>query len=134
MVAPGTTPILIGSTFPLSLIRRPVLISPQNIDTFKGLLTSRPIVSFWGHQNTLSAARQLLGVDISPPTERPALELSDALLPMINNNQFTECWVVSPEYTPGYRPNIGEEVPMEQITGWQVLKIQWLAHQAEERR
>lgn len=124
-----TSPILIGSTFPLSLIRRPVLISPNDIDTLKALLQSRPIVSFWGHQNTLSAARQILGADVGPSAERPALELDADKLPTMNGCQFAECWVLSPEYINGFRPQIGEEVGIEKIIGWQVLKIEWIGNE-----
>jgi hypothetical protein len=36
-----------------------------------------------------------------------------------------ECWVLSPDYPPGFRPAIGEEVTDDKIIGWQVLKIKW---------
>ncbi len=65
--------LLIGSTFPLSLIRAPVRIVPSSLDELRERL--------------------------------PGAE--------------------SPDYTPGFRPAIGEEVTPEQISGWQILRLFW---------
>ncbi len=119
-------PILIGSTFPLSLVRRRVAIEPHEVAELRGLLAIRPIRSFWGHANTLPAAKTLLGTDLTPATERPALTLNADALPTLDGETFNECWVVSPDYTPGFRPQIGEEVPTDKIRGWQVLRIEWM--------
>lgn len=117
--------ILLGSTFPLSLIRRRVVIEPQPIESLKGLLRTGAVASFWGHQSTLGSAQAILGADLSPRTERPALRLTPDNLPELDGQVFSECWVLSPEYVPGFRPAIGEEVPAEKIRSWQVLRVKW---------
>lgn len=118
--------ILIGSTFPLSLIRRSVLITIENSECLKDLLKQKKVVSFWGHQTTITLANQLLGIDVSPSTSRPALRLTSDNFPTLDGLVFNECWVLSPDYEEGYRPKIGEEVPVDKIVKWQVLKIRWL--------
>ena len=117
--------ILIGSTFPLSLVRRPVRIVPADVEELRAELSKRVVVSFWGHQNTLSAAGELLGVDLTPRSERPAINLTEEKLPQLDGQTFTEAWVVSPDFVPGYRPAIGEEVQLDKIRGWQVLTVRW---------
>ncbi|NLE66231.1 MAG: hypothetical protein GX608_02320, partial [Lentisphaerae bacterium] len=114
-------PILLGSTFPLTLIRRPVTIEPWPIDELRRELRARPFVSFWGHKNTLAPAGALLGADLRPATERPALQLNPAGFPVLGGKMFTECWVLSPDYVPGYRPAPSEEVAAQKITRWQAL-------------
>lgn len=118
-------PVLLGSTFPLSLVRRPVQIEPRGVEELRGLLQTHPCASFWGHANTLAAAAALLGVDVRPESERPALLLSSDNLPCLNGRAYDACWVLSPEYVPGYRPQVGEEVPLDKIQGWQALRITW---------
>lgn len=117
--------ILIGSTYPLSLIRRGVSISPQSTETLRQEILTRPICSFWGHKNTLSAAEHLLGVDVRPKTDRPAIILNGENLPCLDGECFQECWVLSPDYVNGFRPAIAEEVATDKIIGWQILKITW---------
>ncbi|HMO50101.1 MAG TPA: hypothetical protein PKE26_05210 [Kiritimatiellia bacterium] len=119
------TPILIGSTFPPSLIRARVVIEPRPLDELKAQLATRPIASFWGHDNTLVVANQILNADLTPATKRPAITLSANQRPVLNGNEFHECWILSPDYTPGFRPHIGEEVSTDTIIGWQVLRMQW---------
>jgi hypothetical protein len=119
--------VLVGSTFPLSLVRRPVLITPERVETLRTLLRQQGFASFWGHEATAGIAAALLDMDIRPATPRPALRLTAENLPALDGEVFTECWVLSPEYEAGYRPQIGEEVAGEKIHGWQVLKIRWLA-------
>jgi len=116
---------LIGSTFPLTLIRRQITISPESLQELKSQLQYRPFSSFWGHQNTIRAAGALLGVDITPLTIRPVIQLDDDNFPTLHGEKFNECWVLSPDYPPGFRPAIGEEVTDDKIIGWQVLKIKW---------
>ena len=125
-------PILIGNSFPLSLIRTKVVIEPCPVADLRRELECRPIHSFWGHRNTLAAANQLVGADLTPATERPALQLSEALCPMLNDISFTECWVLSPDYAPGFRPPLNEEVPPEKIMGWQVLRMRWHSMQSNQ--
>lgn len=117
--------MLIGSTFPLSLIRRSVTISPQPIEILREEIQTRPVSSFWGHKNTLLAAGHLLGVEVKPKTERPALILDAEYYPCLDGECFRECWVLSPDYINGFRPAIAEEVSGDKIIGWQVLKIIW---------
>ena len=115
--------VLVGNTFPPSLIRRRAIFDPVPLNTLQAILHQARVVSFWGHASTLRAASALAGVDLTPAEARPALTLSPDGLPMFGGEVFTECWVVSPNFTPGYRPAVGEEVPPERITGWQVLRI-----------
>ena len=116
--------MLVGNAFPLSLIRRPVLMTPVSKRIFTDALVHSTIVSFWGHQNTLKAAKQQFGVDLTPDTERPAIQLNEHKLPVLKM-VFDTCWVISPDYIPGFRPAVGEEVPPEAIQAWQVIKIEW---------
>jgi len=117
--------LLIGSTYPLTLIRRKVSIAPQPIEALQEEIRSRPINSFWGHNNTLAAAEQLLGAGVKPNSERPAISLDADYYPCLDGECFRECWVMSPDYVQGFRPNIGEEVTTDKIIGWQILKITW---------
>ena len=126
MKPPAPSPILIGNTFPLSLVRRPVKIEPVPVETLHARLAGGdPVHSFWGHANSLPHASALAGIDLTPGTSRPALVLTVDGLPSLNGLIFHECWVLSPDYIPGYRPTIGEEIPLHNITGWQVLRIEW---------
>ncbi len=118
-------PFLLGSTFPLSLIRRAVQIVPADLGQIRQKLKEAPFVSFWGHQNTLNLASELLHIDVRPTSERPALSLSTEKFPMLDGQVFKECWVLSPDYIPGFRPRIGSEVEIDQIRDWQVLRIRW---------
>ena len=118
--------ILIGNSFPLSLIRKnKVEIQKVPLINFKRCLNDAEIFSFWGHRNTLKVAEQILGVSLEPRTERPAIELNELCLPTLYGETFDECWVLSPNYIQGFRPSIGEEVKEDQISDWIVLKINW---------
>ena len=117
--------ILIGNTFPLSLVRRKVVIEPIDLEDLKKLLQQSDFCSFWGHTNTLAAVNQLLGVDLTPLVERPVLTLSENNNPEFNGIEFSECWVLSPDYKGDFRPAIGTEVSPEKISSWQCLKIEF---------
>ncbi len=117
--------VLIGSTFPLSLIRKQVNITPVSIIQLKDKLRDSQIFSFWGHSNTIKIANDILDYDLTPKCERPALKLNDDKLPILNGEVFKECWVLSPNYIKGFRPKIGIEVTSEEILEWEVLKIEW---------
>jgi hypothetical protein len=121
----GKELLLLGNSFPLSLIRRRVEIKPVGVESLREELDGREVASFWGHANTLSAARQVLGRDVTPSSERPVLALTPEGLPTLQGVVFHECWILSPNYASGFRPAVGEEVKMEVVTGWQVLKITW---------
>ena len=126
MVGSGTdVSVLIGNTFSLSLIRRAVRIRPMGLETLRGALATRPVRSFWGHPNTVHVANALLGIDVTPHTERPALTLTADGLPVLEGEVFSECYVLSPDYRPGFRPALCAEVYPGDITGWQVLRIEW---------
>lgn len=115
--------LLIGNTFPVSLIRRKALFEPVELEELKKRLQASEIFSFWGHSNTLAAASHLLGIDISPSVSRPVLGLSGSSLPCLAGNEFTEVWLLSPDYRENFRPAPGEEVTPDQIKSWQCLKI-----------
>lgn len=115
--------LLVGNSFPLSLIRRRVEIRPCGLDELQRLLAGNEIVSYWGHRNTLASISRRLGADLTPDVERPVLLLSKEKLPMYGGAVFDECWVLSPDYLDGFRPAIGDEVPPEQIVGWQCLHM-----------
>ncbi len=118
-------PILLGSAFPMSLVRRKVVIEPHPLAELKELVATRPVVSFWGHANTMDAAEAMLGVSIKPSRPRPAVTLDEHGFPQLDGHVFSVCWIVSPEYNAGYRPAVGGEVPPSEITGWQVLCLEW---------
>lgn len=117
--------LLIGNSFPLSLIRRAVRIEPRSIDHLRVAMKSAEVHSFWGHANTAPLAEEMLGSSLFRGSERPALTLSETRKPVLDGVEFTECWVLSPDYQPGFRPKVGEEVPSDQILGWQILQLTW---------
>ncbi len=115
--------ILIGNSFPLSLIRRTVKIEPYSITDLRNMLPCNTIYSYWGHNNTLSAINTMLGFDLTPTENRPVLALSQNKKVQYKDIEFSECWILSPDYCEDFRPAIGEEVPPEKIKSWQCLKI-----------
>ena len=114
--------ILVGNSFPFPLIRGNVKIVTQELGDFP---VSAEIHSFWGHENTLRAASDFLKVELTPKTDRPTLKLSENNRPMLDGKEFTECWIISPNYVENFRPEIGGEVAAEQIRDWTILKIIW---------
>jgi len=119
--------ILVGNTFPLTLIRRKTSIVPKSVEILKVHINDKNniVYSFWGHNNTLATANKILEIDLTPTTKRPSLLLSNEGYIEFNDNIFKQCWVLSPDYIPGFRPIIGEEVGEDEITGWQVLQMIW---------
>jgi len=116
--------ILLGDSWPMTLIRRPVQIEPISIDNLRSWLAlGGDFYSFWGHQNTIAAANRLLGVDVTPKTERPAVELTHEGLPTFEGEVFWWAYILNPDYRPGFRPQIGQEVGEEDITGWTCLRV-----------
>jgi hypothetical protein len=120
-----TDKILLGSTFSLALIRREVRIIPSELETLRSIIARRGFVSFWGHANTTAAANGLLGCDVTPSRERPAVCVSPAGYPMLDEQVFRECWILTPNYASGFRPAIGQEIQPEHITKWNVLQMKW---------
>ena len=120
-------PILVGNTFPFALLRRDANIRVLTLDALRQALDGAEIVSFWGHENSRAAAEAILGgVSLRPATERPALSLSPDGLPVLDGRTFRTCFVLAPDYRPGYRPAIGEEPTPSDILGWHALRIDWL--------
>lgn len=117
--------LLVGNSFPLPLVRRAVAIRPWPLRCLRERLASHPVASYWGHANTRPAAEALLGVSLAPATERPALGLSADRLPTLDGTAYDACYVLSPNYRPGFRPAIGSEVPPEDILSWSLLRISW---------
>lgn len=116
--------ILVGNTFPMTLVRRKVSIEPIVIGSW--LWAGEKIVSFWGHENTRTTAEQMLGVSLKPDVERPAITLNDEGLPMLNGQTFKEVYLLNPDYKPGFRPVPGREVTPDEIIGWTMLRVQFL--------
>ena len=118
-------PILISNSFPFSLIRRRVVVEPRSVADLLTAIHERPWVSAWGHANTVNLASTIACADLRPSAERPALTLTPEQLPRLDGQTFSECWLLSPDYTPGFRPRVGEEVSTDKILDWQVLRLAW---------
>ena len=118
--------ILIGNSFPLSLITRSVRIDIADLEEFKSTIRDCRLVSFWGHSNTLAIASSILGRSLEPRSKRPAIKLSNEGYPTLEGTTFTECWVLAPDYPEGFRPKIGEEVTASDILFWKLMKLTWL--------
>ena len=122
-----TPAILLGNSFPFALLRRDADVRMLSLGDLRSALAGAEVVSFWGHENTRAAAESVLGgVSLRPATERPALELSPDGLPSLGGRTFRTCFVLAPDYRPGYRPAIGEEPTPSDILGWHALRIDWL--------
>lgn len=121
----GLAGLLLGNSFPLSLIRRAVSIQPRPLVDLLAAMQGRAVFSFWGHANTLSAVCRLLGRDVAPLCVRPVLTLDRHDLPCLAGRSFAECWVLSPEYAETFRPELGQEVAESAIVAWRVLHICW---------
>ena len=119
--------ILLGNTFPFALLRRDANVRTLAIGDLRAALADADVVSFWGHENTRAAAEAVLGgVSLRPATERPALLLTPDFLPSLDGRVFRTCFVLAPDYRPGYRPALGEEPRPSDILGWHALRIDWL--------
>ncbi|MBQ7651507.1 MAG: hypothetical protein IJS15_11145 [Victivallales bacterium] len=101
------------------------MIEPRSLEEYRARLSEGGWESYWGHENTLSAAAQECGHDLRPRESRPAVTLDSSGYPSLYGESFHECWVLSPEYSSGFRPALGEEVSLEKISSWQVLRISW---------
>lgn len=120
--------MLIGNTYPSSLIRRPALFTPVSVEEAQELLASRDSDSFWGHSNTVALASDVLGVDLTPREERPTLTLSDNNLPVLHGVEHLEVLVVSANIKAGHRKprsDKSEYLP-EDIESWQVLLVRFI--------
>ena len=118
--------LLIGNSFPFSLVRCDrLVVESVLLSALQSSLAGAEVSSFWGHENTRAAAERVLGVSLAPRTERPAVTLSPNMHPMLYGDVFDTCWLLSPDYREGFRPAIGQEVGLDQIAGWHVLKLTW---------
>lgn len=118
--------VLIGNSFPLSLVRRHrVEIEEIGVGALRRVLAESEPVSYWGHENSRSAAEKVVAVSLRPAVERPAMTLDDEGFPTLDGERYTECHVLSPDYAPGFRPAIGTEVPPEAIRSWHALRLTW---------
>lgn len=124
-VGDARRPVLLGNSFPLSLVRRRVVVEPVPLSDLQARVRADGLCSFWGHANTVAMASELLGANVAPAVARPALQLAPDGRPLLDGQVFDECWLLSPDYVPGFRPAVGEEVPADKIVGWQVLRIAW---------
>ena len=124
-----STNLLIGNTFPITHIRRVVHFTPQSLPQFQAAAANSIIYSFWGHPETLKTASAAVGFDLTPdhgnPAARPVLGLSNQMLPLLNGIEFTDCWVVSPNYKENLRPPAGQAIVGDNIASWQVLHLTW---------
>jgi len=111
---------LLGNTYPPAMVRRQVLVTPISVEEAREFLADG-FMSYWGHVNTVNVANNLLGVDVTPETERPAISLNEEGFPTLNGKVADKVVVLSPNYAPGYRPQEGEITPPEKIIGWQAL-------------
>lgn len=117
--------LLVGNSFPFNLIRRPVLVLPTSTDAFVTLARGSEIHSYWSHTNTLAVAKLQLGLELTP-RRRPTIWLDGNNYPMLGEEVFSQSYIVLPEYRSGFRPKVGVEVVPEQVTGWQIVNIQFL--------
>ena len=119
--------VLVGNSYPLSLVRGgEVRMTCLAVEELRAIASESEVVSFWGHENTRAVAEGVLGKSLRPSVARPALSVSPEGRPMLDGETFDACWVLSPDYVPGYRPAIGTEVGAESITGWSVVKLEWI--------
>ena len=117
----------IGNTFPTSLIRRTVTIHPIDKAFYASLVSSNvKLHSYWGHANTIAAANEFLGVDVTPPSERRAIVLDNFNLPTLDGVLLDGIVVVSPTYSKGYRPAEGEVSTPDKIVDWQLLLVKFI--------
>lgn len=115
--------VFVGNTFPASLVRRKVTITPVTIEDMISAMEDG-YVSYWGHSNTLAVASEILGYDLKPATDRPAIVLDDEGFPTLFGHYSSDIYVLSPNYVSGYRPH-GEEVGLDKIAGWQCLHVRF---------
>ena len=116
----------IGNTFPTSLIRRTVCIKPIDKDYLGILVGESNLHSYWGHPNTIEAAKNFLGFDVTPPSARRAIVLTSDNLPTLDGVLLDGIIVVSPTYAAGYRPAEGEVSSPDKIMCWQLLYVEFI--------
>jgi hypothetical protein len=117
--------LLLGNTFPASLIRARVTFTPLTLAAARSLAAQAAAAgelrSFWGHANTLAAAQAALGVSLTPSRERPALTLDARGLPGIDGAHTGTVLILSPDCRPVHRPAPGVEQTAADVLGWTPL-------------
>lgn len=116
--------IILTNIYPTSLVRRPVKMTPITTEEAKEKLKSG-FLSCWGHTNTIGAANKMLGIDVTPKQERPAIVLDETKMPTLHGEKAELVIVLSPVYKAGFRPKIGEEVDKDKIAEWQAIKVEF---------
>ena len=120
------TALLIGNSYPISLIRREVVIySINQKDVFSLIENYSEVISFWGHDNTLCAVNKFLGIDITPAEKRLVISLTSKRLPYLQGMEFDKILIISPVYKENIRPEIGTEVASEMILNWEFKIIEF---------
>jgi hypothetical protein len=114
---------LITNVFPFSLVRRKMLAEPVEMHDILQIARSGQFESAWGHANTINAVNNVIGADITPREERPAVILDENNFPTLYGQKFTTVLLISPNFVPGFRPAIGEEVGEDKILSWSALKL-----------
>ena len=117
--------IIIGNSFSFTLIKRPVSIRPASLPVLSAAAKDAVVYSFWGHDNTRAAAEAFCGLPLTPSETRPVIHLDDNGYPFYAGHSFHEVWLLSPVYRNHFRPAVGEEVRLEDIESWNVLKLSW---------
>jgi len=119
-------PVLVGNSFPMAKIKSRVVIEQKSFGELKSQIDARGYVSYWGHKNTLHLIEKHIGYFLEPDEERPSLDINEvSKKPMLNGIEFSECWVVAPEYKDGIRPDPSKEVSLDEIENWVVNRIAW---------
>lgn len=113
----------IGNTYPSTLVRRATVQIPISKEYFLTLAEGATLHSFWGHSNTIQAAKAFMGIDVTPIIERPAIVLNADNLPTLFGVLLDGVFVISPTYAKGYRPAEGKVASPEEIVDWQILLV-----------
>lgn len=130
-------PVLIGNTFPLTLVRgRRVVMEEVSPEGFRESVAEGRVAlhSFWGHAETRGAAEAWLGLAagaLEPRVPRPAVRLDAAGLPSLDGVSFAVCWVLSPDVAGGGRPAPGMAAPAAAIERWHLLRLRWVGQDEE---
>jgi hypothetical protein len=118
----GTAPPLLTNVYPFSLVRRRMTVVPISMEEVKETIAGG-FASAWGHENTVTLVSGVLGVNIAPKEPRPAVILDEEKFPTLYGVKYTRIILVSPDFKPGFRPAIGEEVSADVILGWSALLL-----------
>ena len=124
--------MLIGNIFPLILVTREIHVVPVDLSELREAAaeaaSSGTLQSYWSHADIVSAASQVVGVDLRPTIECPILRLDAEGLPTLLDGEKGETivYVLLHKYRLGFRPVIGQEIQPSDIRGWQALKISFI--------